>query len=43
MSDVGHDREQQAPDYEPPRAEDVSTDDAPSVTAAGGTKTIGAG
>ena len=30
-------------EYEAPRAEDVDTDDAPSVTAAGGTKTVGAG
>jgi hypothetical protein len=29
--------------YEPPSAEDVATDDVPSVTAAGGTKTVGAG
>ena len=29
--------------YEPPRAEDASTDEAPSVTAAGGTKAVGAG
>ena len=29
--------------YEPPSAEDVATDDTPSVTAAGGTKTVGAG
>ena len=26
--------------YEPPRAEDVATDDAPSVTAAGGTAPV---
>lgn len=30
-------------EYEPPTAQDVETQDAPSVSAAGSTKTIGAG
>lgn len=39
------DREQDLTEqeYEPPRAEDVETDEAPSVTAAGQTKQVGAG
>jgi hypothetical protein len=31
------DRQVPEPEYEPPRAQDVETDDAPSVTAAGKT------
>ena len=41
MDDSRQDANEQ--EYEAPRAEDVSTEDAPSVTAAGKTKSPGAG
>lgn len=44
MSDDQRREDPPAPaEYEAPRAEDVATDDAPSVTAAGKSKTVGAG